>query len=280
MRTISICNLKGGVGKTTTTFSLASALAELGHTVLTIDADPQGSLTDCFRMREAGATLADVLRGHATVGTAAKRTMIPGVWLVPSSPALDEINRKNLAGERVLLARLPDTCDYTLIDCPAGIGVVLLNAFTASDEILSPVQARGMAHGGVIRLLTLLRELRERGGNPHLDLTAILVNQFDARTRIAHQVLRRLRADYGEVVLQTVVHDSARLAESTDSGLPIGQYAPTCRAAAELRSITREIVQRVPTRQGYFAGRARRPEPTRVATAGGGKPVFVAVRRR
>ncbi len=279
MRIIGICNLKGGVGKTTTAFSLAAALAEMGHSVLTIDADPQGSLTECFGIRQAGATLADVLRGQATVGTAAQRTSISGVWLLPASPALQELNRKNLAGERVLLARLPDICDFALIDCPAGVGVVLLNALNAAGEILSPVQARGMAPGGILRLLKLIHELRERRTNPCLDLTAVLVNQFDTRTRICHQVVHRMRADYGEIVLQTLVHDSARLAESTDSGLPIGQYAPTCRAATEIRSMARELVQRVPMRQGYFARRARRREPGSIATAGG-RPVLATVRRR
>ncbi len=109
MRTIAVSNIKGGAGKTTTSFNLAAVLAEFGHTVLLIDGDSQGSLTDCLDLRSLGArhTLADVLRGQATIGTAAVRTRIPGIWGVASSPSLDEINRRNLAGERVLLARLP-----------------------------------------------------------------------------------------------------------------------------------------------------------------------------
>ncbi len=255
MRTIAVSNLKGGVGKTTTTFNLAAVLAELGHTVLVIDADSQGSLTECLDLPALGAhqTLADVLRGQATIGTAAVRTRIPGIWGVAASPRLDDINRRNLVGERVLLARLPETCDYAIIDCPPGNGgVVLLNAFVAAQHILCPVQARGMAYQGVQRVLELVRELRDLGANPSLDLLGIFANAFDARTRIAHQVLEAMQSAYGDLVLDTVVNDCVQISESTDAPEPITRYAPATRAAAEFRSLTREIIRRAASRRGYF----------------------------
>ncbi len=254
MRTIAVSNIKGGVGKTTTAFNLAAVLAELGHTVLLIDADSQGSLTDCLDLHSLGAhhTLADVLRGQATIGTAAVRTRIPGIWGVASSPRLDEINRRNLAGERVLLARLPETCDYAVIDCPPGNGVVLLNTYVASQHIVCPVQARGMAYEGVRRVLELVRELRDLGANPSLDLLGIFANAFDVRTRLARQVLDTLQATYGDLVFDTIVNDCVQFAESTDARKPITRYAPATRAAAEFRSLTREIIRRAASRRGYF----------------------------
>lgn len=254
MRTIAVSNIKGGVGKTTTSFNLAAVLAELGHTVLLIDADSQGSLTECLDLHALGArhTLADVLRGQSTIGTAAVRTRIPGIWGVAASPRLDDINRRNLAGERVLLARLPETCDYAIIDCPPGKGVVLLNAYVAAQHILCPVQARGMAYRGVQRVIDLVSELRELGVNPSLDLLGVFANAFDARTRLARQVLQTLQSTYGDLVFDTLVNDCVQLAESTDAREPITRYAPATRAAAEFRSLAREIIRRSASRLGYF----------------------------
>ncbi len=265
MRTIAICNLKGGVGKTTTTFNLAASLAERGKSVLLIDCDPQGNLTRCFGVENTPgrASLSDVLRGQATVDTAAVRTSRDGIWIVPSSPMLDEINRRNLAGERVLLARLPETCDYTLLDCPAGIGVVLLNALTAADEILAPVQAKGLASTSITRLLSHIADLRERG-NPALDLTGIIVNHFDARTRISQRVLTELRQTYGPLVMGTVIHESVSVSESVDSGAPVIELPTNNRSAMEFRSLAAEVLARADVRIGYF-GAHRRTDAARVA---------------
>lgn len=278
MRTLAICNLKGGVGRTTLTFNLGAALARLGHSVLLIDADAKGCLTDCLEARKVGyPTLAEVLRGQATTATAARPTQIPRLSVIASSPALDKINQRTLAGERVLLARMQAAYDYTLIDCSACTGIVMINACIAADEIIAPVQARGLAGGGIRRLLSLVRELRLRRANPALDLSGIVINRYDAQTAISPRVTAALRKEYGALVLDTVMTESEQLAESTDLRQPVGQGSGTSAAALEVNALAGELVSRQ-RRLGYFS-RAEHKRTMRTPTllAGGAR---TAVRRR
>lgn len=276
MHRIAVCNLKGGVGTTTLTFNLAAALAEDGHSVLAIDADPQGCLTRCFDADTSdGPTLAEVLRGQATVATAALRTRLPGVWLVASSPKLGPIHRRNMAGERVLQARMDDSCDVLLIDCPASPGVLLANAFTVATGVLVPVQARGLARSGIGRLLTAVREVRDRGGNPELDVIGLLLNQLQPGSDVGAQISESIRDEFGALVFEQPVHDSERLAETVDVQQPITTLAPGGRAAEEIRNAARELSQRSGVRRGYFAGarRAASATPLRVVAAGAERPI-------
>ncbi|HEX9698098.1 MAG TPA: ParA family protein [Acidobacteriota bacterium] len=258
MRTIAVCNLKGGVGKTTTTVNLGACLARNGKRVLLVDCDPQGSLSNWLRAipTNGESTLYEILRGQATVRAAAVPTRWPNLSVVPSSPKLHEIDRGALAGERVLWARMCEDFDYALFDCSAAAGVVLTNALTAAEEVIVPVQARGMAMGGVQRLQRLLQDMTARG-NREVQLTGILVCQFDARTTISRQVLGQLRAEYAGLVFDTVVHESVRLSEAADCQRPITDYDPGSRGAAEYAAIAFELMtrERRPL-QAAAAGRA------------------------
>lgn len=273
MRTLAVCNLKGGVGKTTTTVNLGACLARSGRRVLLIDCDPQGSLTHWLRAAPecGGATLYEVLRGQATVKTAVRETPWANLWAVPSSPRLSEIDRGGLAGERVLWARLPTEYDYALLDCPASPGVVMLNALSAAHEVLTPVQAKGMARGGLERLQKLVAEVRERS-NRNLDLTGVVVCLFDGRTRLARLVLGELRARYGDLVFDTIVHENVRLAEAADHRQPITAYAPSSRGAAEHAALAFELLTREHRPVSFFGDRARgasSPAASGRAAAGG-----------
>ena len=259
MRTIAICNAKGGVGKTTTCLNLGAGLAQSGHRVLLVDCDPQGNLTSCLGVVPPSShpCLAEVLCGEATVAAAGMATGWPGISLVPSSPRLNEINRRNLAGERVLLARLSEHSDYTLLDCPGGLGVVQINALTAASEVIVPVQAKGMARPSLERLISLLEDVRMHS-NPRLDLTGILVNHFDGRTRLAQSIVDELRADFGPLVFHTMIHEAVRVSEAADHFMPVSHYAPGSRSADEFEALANEVVQRAGGWVRYFGHKEER----------------------
>lgn len=245
MRSIAVCNLKGGVGKTTTTVNLGASLARNGKRVLLVDCDPQGSLSSWLRIDpdSSEATLYEILRGQATVRAAAVPTRWPNISVLPASPKLHEIDRGALAGERVLWARICDDYDFALFDCSASPGVVLSNALTAANEVIAPVQAKGMVLGGIQRLQRLIADVAARGSTD-IKLSGILVCLFDGRTRISRAVLGQLRATYAEKVFDTVVHDNVKLAEAADRRRPITDYAPTSRGAAEYAAIAFELITR------------------------------------
>jgi chromosome partitioning protein len=245
LRSIAVCNLKGGVGKTTSAVNIGASLARNRKRVLLVDCDPQCNLTNWLRATpvDGEPTLYEILRGQATVRSAAVPTRWPDLHVVPASPRLHEIDRGALAGERVLWARMCDDYDFALFDCSASPGVVLTNAITAADEVLAPVQAKGMALGGVARLQQLIRDLTQRG-NGHAQLTGILVCLFDGRTRIARIVLGELRARFGELVFDTVVHENVKLAEAADHRRPITDYDAGSRGAAEYAAIAFELTAR------------------------------------
>ncbi len=258
MRSIAVCNLKGGVGKTTSTVNIGASLARSGKSVLLVDCDPQASLTTWLRAtpHNGEPTLYDILRGQATVRTAAVPTRWENLSVVPAESRLNEIDRGALAGERVLWARMSDDYDYAIFDCSASPGVVLTNALTASDGIVVPVQAKGMALGGIERLQRLLADVARGSGNL-INLAGILVCLFDGRTKISRMVLGELRAKYSGLVFDTVIHEDVKLSEAADRRLPAVEHAPDSRAAAEYAAVAFELMTRnlgtVPGRDGAGA---------------------------
>jgi len=231
-----------------------------------------GSLTAVVARGAAPGALETVLGRCRTAGVevvaagAARETRWQGLWVVPSTPRLVEIDRGALAGERVLWARMASDYDYVLMDCGASPGVVLGNALTAADEILAPVQAKGMALGGLARLEKLIERLNARTQRD-ARRTGILVCLFDSRTRISRLVLARLRARYRGLVFDTLIHENVRLAEAADRRRPISWYDADSRGAAEYAALAFEV-----------AGRERRrmARERREAVAGGHAPLGAA----
>ena len=266
-RVIAIANQKGGVGKTTTAVNLGASLAEKGHMVLVIDVDPQGNASTGLGIdvaRRSRSTY-QVLAAQVPLAEAMLETEIPGLWVVPSTIDLAgaEIELVSQFARENRLARALEAVrgafDFILLDCPPSLGLLTVNAMTAADELLVPIQCEYYALEGLGQLLENIR-LVQQSVNPRLALTGIVLTMFDSRTRLADQVVAEVREYFGSVVYETVIPRSVRLAEAPGFGKPITLYDPSSPGAASYRRLAREVLER-PAGNG-----TRAPEP-----AGGGE---------
>jgi chromosome partitioning protein len=253
MRTIAIANQKGGSAKTTTAVNVAAALTELRQRVCLIDLDPQGSASSWLGVPlDGGRGLLDVVTGENNVHVAdlAHDTAIAGLSVVPASPWLSAAE-KTSAGEvgaetllRAAFTRLPrERWDWLIVDCPPTLGFLTVSALVACRELLVPVEAHVMALAGLAALLGSVERIRERL-NPALTVSAIVACRVDGRTRLAHDVVARLRERFGPLVLQTVIRESVRLAEAPSYQQPITVYAPESAGSEDYRAAARELVKR------------------------------------
>ncbi len=249
MRTLAIANQKGGSGKTTTSVNLAAALGEQGRRVLMVDLDPQHSATSWFGIRNAGKGVLGIFLDGGNLQEFVQETGAPGVDVAPSSAWLVGVE-KILAGElgaetllRRQLARLPlDRWDYVLIDCPPTLGILTINALTAVQELLVPVEAHVMALAGLAQLLHTVEVVQERL-NPELKVSGVLACRVDSRTRHAREVVDMLRERSGDLVYQTVIRENVRLAECPSFGQPITQYDSKSAGAADYRALAQEVIR-------------------------------------
>jgi len=261
LRTIAICNQKGGTGKTTTAVNLAAALAEKGRKVLVLDLDPQGSTTAWIGPQEAqddGRGLVDLLTGEngASLPSLALPTGIPGVDLVGSGTWLVSVD-KVLAGQpgaeiilRNHVKALPrDRWDYMLIDGPPSLGLLAVSALTAVDEILIPLEPASMSLQGLVKLTATLDRVRERL-NPDLWLSGILVCRVRGRTRLSQDVVKRLRERFKGQVFKTCIRETVRLTEAPSFQKPITQYDRKGRGAQDYRALAAEILKQEGGRHG------------------------------
>jgi chromosome partitioning protein len=251
VRVTACTNQKGGVGKTTTVINLAAYLALSGTRTLVIDLDPQGNATSGlgvdrrFVERSSYDALVDrVAAADLVVGTA-----IDGLDLVPSTPALSgaEIELVDVAAREhrlaASLASLNGRYDRVLIDCPPSLGLLTVNALTAADGVLIPIQTEYYALEGLSQLVNTIRRVRE-GLNPRLELDGVLLTMYDARTRLSAQVADEVRRHMNGTVYRTVVPRSVRLSEAPSHGLPIALYDPASRGATAYRELAGEVAAR------------------------------------
>lgn len=249
MRTIAVANQKGGSGKTTSVVNLAAAFAELRQRVLVVDLDPQGSASSWLGVSESGPGLLDVFTGGKVhVADLAHDTAIADVAIVPASPWLATVERA-VAGEvgaetllREAVRQLPRRWDVLLVDCPPTLGFLTVSALVACRELLVAVEAHVMALAGLAALLQTVERVRERL-NPQLKVAGVLACRVDARTRLAHDVVDRLRERFGPLVLQTVIPESVRLAEAPSFGQAITSYAPDSAGSLAYRAAARELLK-------------------------------------
>ncbi|HUG28896.1 MAG TPA: AAA family ATPase [Candidatus Limnocylindria bacterium] len=251
VRVTACTNQKGGVGKTTTVINLAAYLALSGTRTLVIDLDPQGNATSGLGVdrRTVERSTYDALIDRAPINELVVETSMPGLDLVPSAPALSgaEVELVGMTAREhrlsASLAELDGRYERVLIDCPPSLGLLTLNALTAADGVLIPIQTEYYALEGLSQLVNTIRRVRE-GLNPRLEIDGVLLTMYDARTNLSAQVASEVRRHMNGTVYHTVVPRSVRLSEAPSHGLPIALYDPASRGADAYRELAGEVAAR------------------------------------
>jgi chromosome partitioning protein len=251
-RVMAMCNQKGGVGKTTTTINLGAALAEYGRKVLLVDFDPQGSLSVGLGMNphEMDLTIYNLLmQRDVTVDDVIVPSGVPGMDLLPSNIDLSaaevqlvhEVAREQTL-QRVLAPALANY-DVVLIDCQPSLGLLTVNALTAADGVIVPLECEYFALRGVALLKTTIDKVRERL-NPKLEIDGLLGTMFDGRTLHSREVMDRLVHAWGDKVFHTVIRRTVKFSDSTVAGEPITSYASNSTGAEHYRQLAKEVLAR------------------------------------
>ena len=247
-KVIAVANQKGGVGKTTTSVNLSACMAEAGRRVLLVDIDPQGNATSGLgRAHEEGRTVYDVLIGECSAKEAILSTGFGPLDLMPTAIALagaeielvDVEERENLL--KKALTDVREQYDYIFVDCPPSLSLLTLNALTAADTILIPIQCEYYALEGVGQLMNTVKLMR-RKLNPDLSIEGILLTMFDARTNLCAQVVQEVRAHFPDEVFETMIPRNIRLSEAPSFGMPINFYEPNGKGCEAYMELAREFL--------------------------------------
>jgi chromosome partitioning protein len=251
-RVIAMCNQKGGVGKTTTTINLGAALAEYGRKVLLVDFDPQGSLSVGLGLNPHDMDLSIynlLLEPGVRIDDVVVPTGVPGMDLLPSNIDLSaaEVQLVHEVAREQTLQRVlgPAVADYDviLIDCQPSLGLLTINALTAADGVIVPLECEYFALRGVALLKTTIDKVQERL-NPKLSIDGVLGTMYDGRTLHGREVMERLVQAWGDTVFHTVIRRTVKFSDSTVAGEPITTYAGTSAGAEAYRQLAREVLAR------------------------------------
>ncbi len=269
-RVIAVVNQKGGVGKTTTTVNMAACLAQRGLQVLLIDLDPQANATSGLGLPiQEGASLYRALLGQGSALDLLQPTMVTGLDIIPSE--LD------LAGSEVDVARqsnylhcltralepliMAGRYHLVLMDCPPALGILTMNALTAAHGALIPMQCEYYALEGLSVMTRIIRQLRDSGANPRLEIKGILMTMFDGRTRLSGEVVEEVRKHFGATVYETTIPRNVRLSEAPSYGQSIIEYDKHSRGAKAYQAFADEFLARSDARSG-----THQPEPKSATT--------------
>ena len=256
-RVMAVANQKGGVGKTTTSVNLGACLADIGYRTLVVDLDPQGNASTGLGVdtRSLESSLYDVLLHDVAIEDCVEPTSVRNLFVAPASldlagaeielvPVFSRENRLKRA-----LEPIRTDYDYIIIDCPPSLGLLTVNGLAAASEVVVPIQCEYYALEGLGQLLRNV-DLVRKGLNPELEVSAIILVMYDARTKLADQVVDEVRQHFGDKVCKTVVPRTVRLSEAPSFGQPIIAFDPNSRGAIAYRELAKEISGGAPKRLG------------------------------
>lgn len=246
---ISIANQKGGVGKTSTAINLSASIAALEKKTLVIDIDPQGNSSSGMGLIPEYETIYEVLVGKENIEDCIENTYLPQLDILPANI--------NLVGAEVELVDYPKrefklkeaikeiekNYEYIFIDCPPSLGLLTLNALTASDSVLIPVQCEYFALEGLGQLLNTINTVKKHF-NPHLAIEGVLLTMFDTRLRLSHQVVEEVRKYFGEKVFNSIIHRNVRISEAPSHAKPVLLYDAMSQGAKDYIALAEELIER------------------------------------
>lgn len=247
-RIVSIANQKGGVGKTTTAVNLSACLAQKNKKVLLIDIDPQGNGTSGLGIEVHNSkSVYDVIINEVDIKETLKPTMLKNLFVCPANIDLagaevelvSMVSRENRLKDA--LETIKEEFDYILIDCPPSLGLITLNAFTASDSVLVPIQCEYYALEGLGQLINTIK-LVQKHLNKNLEIEGVVLTMYDSRTNLSSQVAHEVEKYFGNKVFQTVIPRNIRLSEAPSHGLPISLYDKDSKGAETYKKLAKELI--------------------------------------